>query len=199
MDPKKTGGLIRALRLSQGKTQLRLAEEIGVSDKAVSKWERGWGGPDVSLLPELALALGVGTEVLLRGELGENAPATGNLRRSRFYVCPLCGNLVLSTDPGEVRCCGRALAPLTVQAPDEAHRLSVTENDGEWYITSDHEMLRDHAISFVALVSGETLILKKLYPEWAMETRLPPMRRGALLWYCTRDGLFGENLPSRTR
>lgn len=41
MDSKKTGGLIRALRLSQGKTQLALAEEIGVSGKAVSKWERG--------------------------------------------------------------------------------------------------------------------------------------------------------------
>ena len=194
MDSKKTGGLIRALRLSQGKTQLALAEEIGVSDKAVSKWERGWGGPDLSLLPEVAQALGVSTEVLLRGELGENAPATGNLRRSRFYVCPLCGNLALSTDPGEVRCCGRALAPLAVQTPDEAHSLSVAENDGEWYLTSEHEMLQDHAISFVALVSGETLILKKLYPEWAMETRLPLMRRGTLLWYCTRDGLFGMNL-----
>lgn len=199
MDPEKTGGLIRALRRSQGKTQLALALEIGVSDKAVSKWERGWGGPELSLLPELAQALGVSTEVLLRGELGENAPATGNLRRSRFYVCPLCGNLVLSTDPGEVRCCGRTLAPLAVQAPDEAHSLSVTENDGEWYITSGHEMLREHAISFVALLSGETLILRKLYPEWSMETRLPLMRRGTLLWYCTRDGLFGQTLPGRNR
>ena len=199
MDSMKTGGLIRALRLSQGKTQLALAEEIGVSDKAVSKWERGCGGPDLSLLPDLSQALGVSTEVLLRGELGENAPATGNLRRSRFHVCPLCGNLILSTDPGEIRCCGRTLAPLAVQTPDEAHCLSVTENDGDWYITSAHEMKRDHAISFVALLSGETLILQKLYPEWAMETRLPLMRRGTLLWYCTRDGLFGMPLPGRKR
>ena len=199
MDPMKTGALIRALRLSQGKTQLALAEEIGVSDKAVSKWERGWGGPDVALLPALAQALGVSTEVLLRGELGENAPATGNLRRSRFYVCPLCGNVIVSTDPGEIRCCGRALSPLPVQTPDPSHSLSVTENDGEWYVTSSHEMERDHAISFVALLSGETLILKKLYPEWAMETRLPLMRQGVLLWYCTRDGLFQARLPWKAR
>ena len=41
MDQTKTGKLIRSLRLEKGMTQLELAESIGVSDKAVSKWERG--------------------------------------------------------------------------------------------------------------------------------------------------------------
>lgn len=109
MDPMKTGPLIRTLRQSQGMTQLAMAERIGVSDKAVPKWERGRGGPDMSLLPEVAWALGVGTGVLLRGELEENAKATGNLRRTWFYVCPLCGNLLLSTDKGALSCCGRSL------------------------------------------------------------------------------------------
>ena len=146
-------------------TQLALAERIGVSDKAVSKWERGWGGPDMSLLPEVARALGVGTGVLLRGELEENAKSTGNLRRTRFYVCPLCGNLLLSTDKGALSCCGRSLGPLPVQTPDEAHDLDIRLDDGEWYVTSSHEMERDHAISFVALVSEETLVLRRLYPQ----------------------------------
>ncbi len=51
MDQMKTGGLIRTLRRRRGLTQLALAERLGVSDKAVSKWERGRGAPDIALLP----------------------------------------------------------------------------------------------------------------------------------------------------
>ena len=59
MDPIKTGELIRALRMELGMTQQQLAQRLHVGDKAVSKWERGAGCPDVSLLPSLAEALGV--------------------------------------------------------------------------------------------------------------------------------------------
>jgi len=51
MDQKKTGALIRVLRLEKGLTQQGLAELLGVSNRAVSKWERGLGSPDLSLLP----------------------------------------------------------------------------------------------------------------------------------------------------
>ena len=50
MDYTKTGRLIRMLRREKGLTQLQLAQKLHVSDKAVSKWERGLGGPDVSLM-----------------------------------------------------------------------------------------------------------------------------------------------------
>ena len=46
MDCDKTGKLIRRLRRERGLTQVRLAEELGVSDKAVSTWERGGGFPE---------------------------------------------------------------------------------------------------------------------------------------------------------
>ena len=59
MDQKKTGALIRVLRLEKGLTQQGLAELLGVSNRAVSKWERGLGSPDLSLLPALSLQLGV--------------------------------------------------------------------------------------------------------------------------------------------
>lgn len=51
MNQTQTGALIRALRLAEGMTQAALAQALGVSDKAVSKWENGRGAPDVSLLP----------------------------------------------------------------------------------------------------------------------------------------------------
>ena len=54
MDPIRTGALIRKLRNENGMTQRMLAGKLGVSEQAVSKWERGLGCPDVSLLRDLA-------------------------------------------------------------------------------------------------------------------------------------------------
>ena len=93
MDQTKTGGLIRALRTQKGLTQKALAEAIGVGDKAVSKWERGLGCPDVSLLPELSRVLGVWLEALLSGQIDANDQERGNMKKLNFYVCPDCGNV----------------------------------------------------------------------------------------------------------
>ena len=60
MDNTKLGSLIRVLRREAGMTQRDLAETLGVTDKAVSKWERGLGCPDVSFLPQLSLWSGPG-------------------------------------------------------------------------------------------------------------------------------------------
>ena len=54
MDNGKLGAVLRALRRELGLTQRQAAERLGVTDKAVSKWERGLGCPDVSLLPQLS-------------------------------------------------------------------------------------------------------------------------------------------------
>lgn len=67
MDKQKIGKFIMQLRKSKGMTQKNLADEIGVTDKAVSKWERGLGVPDVSILPSLANHLGVTIEEILSG------------------------------------------------------------------------------------------------------------------------------------
>lgn len=190
MDQIKTGSLIRALRQKQGLTQRGLAERIGVSDKAVSKWERGCGTPDIALLPALSEALRVDTEALLKGDLGENSRSNGNLKKLQFFVCPQCGNLLFSTDGAEIRCCGKKLAPLQPRKADTAHALEISLNDGEWYVSSAHPMERGHHIAFIALLTGDTAVVRRLYPEWGLETRLPYFAHGLLLWYCTEDGLF---------
>ena len=68
MDAKKTGSYICLLRKQRGLTQAELAERIGVTDKAVSRWERGKGFPDITLLPPLAQVLGTSVTELLAGE-----------------------------------------------------------------------------------------------------------------------------------
>ena len=104
MDQQKTGSLIRALRTERHMTQKDLAETLGVTDQAVSKWERGLGCPDVSLLPMLAQALGIPMEGLLAGELEEREPDGGSMRQLKFYVCPQCGNLMTATGPACLSC-----------------------------------------------------------------------------------------------
>ena len=190
MDQIKTGGLIRALRTQKGLTQKELAEAVGVGDKAVSKWERGLGCPDVSLLPELSRVLGVGLEALLSGELDANDQERGNMKKLNFYVCPDCGSLITASTEAGVSCCGRTLLPLEPQKPEEP--LSVEKIDGSWFISSPHPMTKEHYISFVALLTGDTLFLRRLYPEWDLQTRIPAFSHGILLWHCTKHGLFRQ-------
>ena len=92
MDQIKTGELIRRFRTEIGLTQKQLAERINVSDKAVSKWERGNGCPDVSLLSALAEVFGTDVQVLLSGEIDKNESEKGNMKKIKFYVCSKCGN-----------------------------------------------------------------------------------------------------------
>lgn len=81
MDKNKTGALIAAARKEKHLTQKELAKALHVSDRAVSKWERGAGFPDVSLLEPLADALDLRVLDLLRGEEQESAEPELTVRR----------------------------------------------------------------------------------------------------------------------
>ena len=118
MDNKKTGELIFKLRSEKGLTQKQLADMLNVSDKAVSKWERGQGLPDVSLLPELGAIFGVNIEGLLGGGLNVNSFATGNMKKVKFYVCPICGNITICTGSAEITCCSRKIGEVIPRKTD---------------------------------------------------------------------------------
>ena len=189
MDPIKTGQLIRQLRTAKGLTQKALAERLHVTDKAVSKWETGGGCPDISLLGEVGCLLGVSVETLLGGEIiGQED--TGNMKKLRFFVCPGCGNILTSTGDAGVQCCGRVLEPLTPRKAEEAECLQMEAQDGEWYITSDHPMTKEHYIAFAAFLTDSRLVMTRLYPEWGVQVRMPYAARGRLLWYSTDQGLL---------
>ncbi len=194
MNQEKMGKLIKSRRLERGMTQLELARLLNVSDKAVSKWERGCGVPDLSIVPKLSEILHVDADALLRGDMNENAAVSGNMKKTMFYLCDTCGNLLLSVGNAEVNCCGKKLLPLIAERAAGEHLLNIELNDGEWYITSAHDMSRQHYISFIAYLNGDTVMVKKLYPEWGFEVRLPHFSHGRILWYCTKHGLFYKDI-----
>ena len=190
MDCSKVGSLIAQLRKEKGFTQLMVAEKLGVSDKAVSKWERGLGCPDISLLNELAEILGVNVSTILEGHIDKNDKEIGNMKRLNFYVCPECGNIITASGSGEISCCGKKLAPLQAKKSDEKHSVKIEDVEDEYYITSSHSMTKEHYISFVAYVSFDRIMLVKTYPEQDMAMRFPKMHSGDFYFYCVNDGLY---------
>ena len=197
MDRYVTGAVIRRLREDRKMTQEELAEAIHVSGKAVSRWETGRGFPDISLLEPLAKALGLSVLELLSGEDVKNRNRASNMAKSRFYVCPVCGNVILSAGEAVVCCCGITLPPMEAEPAEEDHVLRIGTVEDEFYVTADHPMEKDHYISFFAAVSDQGIQLVKLYPEGNAEARFQVRRVKELLFYCNRHGLFRQSIPKR--
>lgn len=189
-----TGSTIKSLREAKNLTQSQLAQQIGVSDKAVSKWETGKGLPDLSLLEPLGAALGVSVLELLSGEPVVNRNTSGNMLRTKFYVCPICGNILHATGNALISCCGITLPPLEAEDMDDAHRPVIEPVEDEHFITVPHPMTKQHSISFLAYLTSDRLQLVKLYPEGNAETRLRLRGRGMLYLYCNHHGLMKQRI-----
>ena len=86
MDCIKVGKLIYSLRKEKNMTQKQVADAMGISDKTISKWERGLGCPDVSLLLGLSDIFGVSIEGILSGEINLNEISGGNMKNIKFYI-----------------------------------------------------------------------------------------------------------------
>ena len=186
MDHYVTGAVIKALREKKKLTQAQLADQLGVSDKTISKWETGRGLPDITLLEPLAGALSVSVPELLSGQTLSNRNRGGNMLRGKFYVCPVCGNVIHTTGEAMLSCCGVSLPPLEAEDGD----CGIEKIEDELFVTLGHPMTREHHISFFAYVTLDRTELVKLYPEGNPEARFFNRGRGKLYWYCNRHGLF---------
>ena len=76
MEKQTLGKMISTLRKQKNMTQMQLAQQMGVTDKAVSKWERDLAYPDISSFPKLAEILGVSIDELLNSNV--NTDKTNN-------------------------------------------------------------------------------------------------------------------------
>lgn len=103
----------------------------------------------------------------------------------------LCG-----TGEAEISCCGRKLRPAAAKPEDSGHKIFAEETEGDYYVTLNHEMEKQHFISFVAWVTYDRVLLIKLYPEQSAEVRFPKSRGGRLYFYCNRHGLFEASIKA---
>lgn len=192
-----TGSVIRQLREKAKLTQAQLAGKLAISDKTVSKWETGRGLPDISLLEPLAGSLGISVPELLSGQQITNRNRSANILRSRFYVCPVCGNVIETTGEGMFSCCGVALPPLEAEEPDGQHLCRTEDMEDELYVSIPHAMTKEHYISFLCYVTSDRAELVKLYPEGDAQAHFRRRGTGKLYWYCNHHGLFCQNIGNR--
>ena len=190
MDNYVTGAVIRRAREEKHLTQEQLAATLHVSSKAVSKWETGVGFPDVSLLEPLAQALDLSVIELLSGAAVRNRNRSCNLKKAKFYVCPVCGNVLFAFGEAVVSCCGLTLPPLEAETPDWEHTIRVTVQEDQFFVTVDHPMEKDHYLSFLAAISDHGVQFEKLYPEGPAQAYFSAAGVRTILAYCNRHGLF---------
>lgn len=190
MNQYVTGTTIKELRELKGMTQAGLAEQLAVSNKAVSKWETGKGYPDITLLEPLSKALGASIAELLSGSVVENTNVSANMDRCKFYVCPVCGNAITSIGEAAVSCHGIALMPLEAEEPDERHTVAVERVEDEFFVRVEHPMSKLHYISFIAASCPDRLQLVKLYPESDAHAHFKIGTVSELYFYCNQEGLF---------
>lgn len=189
-----TGTTIKTLREKKGLTQAELAALLGVSDKAVSKWETSKGLPDITLIEPIAKALNISVMELLTGDYVTNQNISSNMLRSKLYVCPVCGNVIHTMGEAVVSCCGITLPVSEAEEADEAHRIHAERIEDEYFVTINHDMSKEHHISFIAYVTSGKFEIVKLYAEGNAETRFLIRGHGMLYAYCNKHGLMKQKV-----
>lgn len=195
MDSIKTGNLILKNRKEKRMTQKELADRLHLSDKTISKWERGLGCPDIASINDLAEVLGVNVTEILSGEDLLNDNDTGNMKKTKFYVCPKCGNIITSSSDLILNCCGKRLTVLkAIKGSDDKHTPAYEFVEDEIFVSVNHPMDKKHYISFIAYVTMDKVMLGKLYPEQNAEVRFKRIGHGILYTYCSQHGLWMKHI-----
>lgn len=189
-----TARIIKELREREHLTQSELANIIGVSDKTVSKWETGKGLPDITLIEPLSKALKVSVIEFMQGEYIINQNKSGNMLKSKFSVCPVCGNIIHSIGQNINSCCGINLPVLEAETENEKHIINCQTVENEFYIWVNHDMTKEHYISFIAYITDDRCEIVKLYPQQNAETRFFKRGKGIIYIYCNKDGLIKKNI-----
>lgn len=136
----------------------------------------------------------INMQSLFCGEALKNKQINGNTKGIGFYICPGCKNIVFQFGKVEITCCGKILNPLIPKNALGLERLKISRVENDIFITAPHEMTRSHYISFTAFVSGDTVLMKKHFPGWTFETRIPYFAKVTLFWYDTKDGFFCQRI-----
>ena len=194
MNQHTMGTIIKELREKKKMTQAELAERLFVSDKTISKWESAKGYPDISMLEAVAGALEVSVAELMAGRTVSNVNRSANMLKAKFYICPVCGNIVCSAGELVIHCCGLQLSAAPLRETDEEHMIFIEGVEDEYYVRIDHDMTKRHYISFAAALSADGVQLVKFYLEGRLEARFKMNGVTRIVFGCVRDGLFSVDV-----
>lgn len=119
----------------------------------------------------------------------ENRNVAANCRRSAFYVCPSCANIVWSTGEAAVSCCGNALAPILPARNEGTLDATVETADGCQRVYIAHPMTKQDHLLFIAAVGDDLVRIKRLYPQQEARAEFPLQGHCAIYAYGQDCGL----------
>jgi len=108
----------------------------------------------------------------------------------KFYVCPVCGNVVITTEDNIVTCCGQKLNGQEVKKAEGKHRLLVEEKENKIYLTSEHGMTEEHHLNFIAYGTGNQYVVVKLQKEVSVNVVLEKQENAEIIFGCNQHGIF---------
>ncbi len=112
------------------------------------------------------------------------------MKNTKYFICPDCQNISVSTGNAQISCCGKGLESLTLKKADEIQKLNVEIIEDELFISSNHPMTKENYISFVAFQTNDKIQIIKQYPEWNLQLRIFQRGHGMLLWFSQQEGLL---------
>ena len=108
-------------------------------------------------------------------------------------VCPICGNIIHTMGENINSCCGISLPILEAENENKKHIINCKIIENEYYISIEHDMTKEHYISFIAYITNDRCEIVKLYPEQNAEARFLKRGKGIIYAYCNKDGLIKKN------
>jgi len=120
------------------------------------------------------------------------ASAPKNMLSTRFYVCPVCGNVIHSMGEVSITCHGEELKALQPVKASTTQQLIVEKVEDELFVHIDHEMSKKNYISFIAAVSADRVQMVELFPEGNAEARFKAYCVKYFYYYSEKTGLVRQ-------
>ena len=186
-----SGQMILKMREQKGLSRAELASELGVYESAVTSWEQGNSYPDAMLIEPLARLFGENPEELWPGFMSFAPETSSLLGELAFFVCPLCGNIVVGAKDSYVECCGLVLKPCEYEQPNAKHNITLERiGEGNHRVTVNHGMSQAHYISCVIGVGASSYQMVRFDHEGAPQAILTIPDLKVVYFYCNKHGMF---------
>lgn len=111
----------------------------------------------------------------------------------KFYVCPVCGNVVITTEEKNVTCCGQELKNQEVKKAEGKHIIKVENVNGQVHLTSEHGMTKEHHLNFIAYGKENQYLIVKLDTEKPVDVLLEEVEGAEIIFGCNQHGVWRNN------
>ena len=130
----------------------------------------------------------------MSGNVVNNSKAANSMAKTKWYVCPACGNVIHAMGDAVISCCGITLPRLEEEKLDEHHNIKVERIDDEYVVSMDHPMDKDHFLYFIAYRTDTNIQVERLYLESEALCHFKILGHLKIFAYCNHHGLFMKEI-----